>query len=205
MDAEATARVGDALDLLRAEHEASRRHFDDFELTLEQPVDLALKATIAGRIGAACRLHFQLEEALLYPAARSVLHADALVEHALCDHAGSRELIARLDGSQPNDADFDATVAVLAAYVLPHMEEEERELFPRLRHSPLDLVRLGRRMVMRQKILHDDAFDRRPIPEQGPPTCTLQTASGNQDRPNRGATVSQRTDPAGRFAHSRRP
>jgi hypothetical protein len=205
MDAEATARVGDALDLLRAEHEAIRRHFDDFELTLEHPVDHVLKAAIAGRIGVACRLHFQLEEELLYPAARSVLHADALVEHALCDHAGSRELIARLDASQPQDADFDATVAVLAAYVVPHMEEEERELFPRLRHSPLDLVPLGRRMVVRQKVLHDDAFDRRPTPERGPPTCTLQTASGNQDRPGCGATVSQRTGPSGRFVHSRRP
>jgi hypothetical protein len=205
MDAQACARVDDALDLLRAEHEIIRRHFDDYELTLQHPVDLVLKAAIAGRIGVACRLHFQIEEEFLYPAARSVLHADARVEHALCDHAGSRELIARLDASQPQDADFDATVAVLAAYVVPHMEEEERELFPRLRHSPLDLVPLGRRMVVRQKVLHDDAFDRRPTPEQGPLTCTLHAASGKQDRPGRGATVSQRTDPAGRFVHSRRP
>jgi hemerythrin-like domain-containing protein len=179
MHSKTVPRVMDALDLVALEHDVIRRHFREFELSIKRSLHAECKATIVDRICFTCCLHLQVEEEILYPAARSVLPADALLEHALCDHAGSRELIARLDELEPQDADYDPTVAVLAAYLLPHMDEEQRELFPRLRNSPLDLHGVGRQLAARHKALLSDVT-RIGLP---PPSHLLRPAnSGNSLR-----------------------
>ena len=161
----------DALDLLSREHQGIRRHFRDYELLVSSGGDAEQKAAVVGRICDACCVHLQVKDELLYPAARSVLGSDPLLAHLRCDHAGSRELIARLDEMEPLDADFDVCVARLAACLLPHLDAERQELFPRLRCSTLALGGLGLQIAARRRALQAD-ITRQSIP------ATMRWADG---------------------------
>jgi hypothetical protein len=78
-----------------------------------------------------------------------------------CDHAGRRELIAQLDEVEPQDV--DVCVAQLAACLLPHLDAERQELFPRLRCSALALGGLGLQIAARIRALQAD-ITRQSIP-----------------------------------------
>ena len=95
----------------------------------------------------------QLEEDIFYPAARAAFGGDPALDHALLDHGGTLELIDRIDRMRPEDPDFDAAVAVLRAYAVPHMGEEEREIFPRLQSAGVDTVALGVLIAQRLEVL----------------------------------------------------
>ena len=150
----------DATELLSREQLALRRHFSDYQRLVLRGGDSEQKAAIAGRICDSCCLHLQLKEELLHPAARSVLDGDPLVDALHSKHADSLELIARLDEMEAQDRDFDATVAMLAAQLLPHFDEEQQTLFPRLCRSALDLESLGLQLVARRRELQADVTQR---------------------------------------------
>jgi Hemerythrin HHE cation binding domain len=149
-------RERDALDLLTRDHDAIRHLFRTYERLVSRPHDADRKSTLVGRLCFALTLHFQIEEDLFYPAVLKAFSADGAVLHAQRDHVGCRELIARLDEMEVGDADFDATVAVLGAYVVPHMDEEQREIFQRVRLIGMDTLALGHRMAQLQRSLGAD-------------------------------------------------
>jgi len=156
MDHRPACREVDAIDLLRRDHHAIKRLFVDHQRAIRRGGDPEIRAEIVGRICFRWCLHLQIEDEIFYPAARLALGTDALIGHALMDHTGSRELVARLDEMEIGDTDHDATVAVLCAYIVLHMDEEELAIFPRLRDSGLDTLALGRLMAQRQRTLHRD-------------------------------------------------
>ena len=57
---------------------------------------------------------------------------------------------------EPQDADFDARVAQLAACLLPDLDAERQELVPRLRCSVLAPRGLGLQMAARRRALQAD-------------------------------------------------
>lgn len=71
-------------------------------------------------------------------------------------HAGSLELMAGLDEMQPQDAFFDNCVAQLGARLLPGLDAERVELFPRLHNSGFDLGGVGLQMAARRRALQAD-------------------------------------------------
>jgi len=150
-------REVDALDLLVRDHHAIERLFRDYRRLTRREADPERKAEVAGQICFRLSIHMQIEERLLYPAARIALASQAVFDHALDDHHGAKELIVRLDEMEPDDADYDATVAVIDAYIGPHMAEEQAVIFPALRRAGLDMAALGREMAqLRQQSLHQD-------------------------------------------------
>jgi hypothetical protein len=149
-------RESDALDLLTRDHDAIKRLFRAYERLLTHEHDDELKAALVGRLCFALSLHFQIEQELFYPAVRDAFGADAALLRAQHEQLGCRELIARLDEMEPGDAGFDATVAALAAYVVPLMHEEQSDIFERVRCAGMDTLALGRRMVQLQRSMYDD-------------------------------------------------
>lgn len=91
------------------------------------------------------------------------------------------ELIAMLDEMEPGDADFDATVAVLGAYIIPHMDEEQADIFAHASASGIDLATLGRKMTSRRRALQHDVTRLGLHPSSGnvpawPAACRLVMA-----------------------------
>ncbi|HEX4461506.1 MAG TPA: hemerythrin domain-containing protein [Polyangia bacterium] len=105
------------------------------------------KQTLAQQIIRALSIHAAIEEQFFYPAARAVDErlSDQVLE-ALEEHHVAKWTLNELDRMKPDDERFDAKMTVLMENIRHHIDEEERELFPKLqkRLAPTDLDELGR-------------------------------------------------------------
>lgn len=139
----------DALRLLDQDHrevEALFAQFKDLEGARE-------KAALAAKICLLLRVHTQIEEEILYPAARAAMDEEDMVDEAEVEHASAKQLIAEIEAMKPRDRLFDAKVKVLGEYVHHHVEEERQELFPALRDADLDLIEIGGDLAARKVAL----------------------------------------------------
>jgi len=136
----------DAIALLKADHEAVSQLFAEYEKTRSIPKKQALVAEIC----TALSVHAQIEEEIFYPAVKSALKDKLLVPEATVEHASVKDLIAQLEGVEPDGEMYDAKVKVLSEYVKHHVKEEQNEMFPKLKSSSLDMVELGARMAARK-------------------------------------------------------
>lgn len=139
----------DALALLKADHKEVSGWFEDFE---DAEGDAAKSALVA-KICLALKVHTRIEEEIFYPAAREATKDDDLLDEAVVEHAGAKDLIAQLEGMKPGDDLYDAKVKVLGEQIAHHVEEEETELFPESKQAKMDLVALGAQMAERKAAL----------------------------------------------------
>lgn len=139
----------DALSLLKADHKEVSGWFEDFE-DAEGP---AAKSTLVSRICLALKVHTQIEEEIFYPAARAATKDNDLLDEALVEHAGAKDLVAQLESMKPGEDLYDAKVKVLGEQIAHHVEEEETELFPEVKQAKMDLVALGAQMSARKAAL----------------------------------------------------
>ena len=147
--AQATPDAPDALTMLEQEHRQISKLFAEFETA-----DVMRKTRIVDRLCTTLRLHAQIEEEILYPAAHDALeHAGDLIDDTGTEHASIKVLVGRLEQTGPADEHYDALVRVLGDYVKYHLEEEEQHLFPRLRVAELDLLQLGVQLSLRRNEL----------------------------------------------------
>jgi hemerythrin superfamily protein len=145
----ATASISDSTDaiaLLEADHREVSGYFDEFEAS----DDDRQKKLIAEKICLALKVHAQIEEELLYPAAREETGDDDLLDEAQVEHAGAKTLIVQIEAMRPGQPLYDAKVKVLGEQVRHHVEEEESELFPELRDTDIDLDALGAKLAARK-------------------------------------------------------
>jgi hemerythrin-like domain-containing protein len=136
----------DAIVLLKADHEAVSQLFAEYEKTRSVPNKKALVAEIC----TALSVHAQIEEEIFYPAVKAALKDKLLVPEATVEHGGVKDLIAQLEGVEPDGEMYDAKVKVLSEYVKHHVKEEQTEMFPKAKASSLAMVELGARMVARK-------------------------------------------------------
>ncbi|MBA3812862.1 MAG: hemerythrin domain-containing protein [Caulobacteraceae bacterium] len=139
----------DAVALLKADHKEVEGWFDDYEDLTSN----AEKSALAGKICAALKVHTQIEEEIFYPAARQATTDDDLIDEAVVEHAGAKDLIAQIEGMKAGDDLYDAKVKVLGEQIKHHVKEEEEELFPEAHRANMDLVELGARMAARKSEL----------------------------------------------------
>jgi hemerythrin superfamily protein len=137
----------DAIALLKADHHAVKAMFHEFS-----SADAEERHGIAGEICTALTIHAQIEEEILYPAARETLgtKAAALLDEALVEHGTAKDLIAKIETSAPEHPLYVAWVTVLGEYIQHHVAEEEGELFPKLRISDMDLAAVGATLASRK-------------------------------------------------------
>ncbi len=147
--AKATAPVKDAIALLRADHEAVSKLFAQYE----KSPSAAKKKTLVAEICSALSVHAQIEEEIFYPAVKAALKDKLLVPEATVEHAGVKNLIAQLEGVEPDSAMYDAKVKVLSENVQHHVKEEQNEMFPKAKASSLDMAELGSRLLARKQEL----------------------------------------------------
>ena len=144
--AKTPATAKDAIALLKADHEAVSGLFADYEKTRSDAKKKALVAEICTELS----VHAQIEEEIFYPAVKAALKDKLLVPEATVEHASVKDLIAQIEGVEPDGEAYDAKVKVLSEYVKHHVKEEQDEMFPKTKATSLDLVELGTRMAARK-------------------------------------------------------
>jgi len=149
----ATKASTDAIALLTNDHQEVKDLFEKYEDLAQADSDDEEKRNLAEEICTMLTVHATIEEEIFYPAARDAIDDEALLNEAEVEHQSAKDLIAQIQASDPSDALYDAQVKVLGEYVNHHVEEEEGELFPRVKEADLDLDELGAEMGARQEEL----------------------------------------------------
>lgn len=148
----------DALALLKKDHDKVKEMLKEFEQLRKEKAAANRRRELVGRICSELKIHTQLEEEALYPQAQDSIDESDLIGEALVEHQSAKNLIKQIESMDPNDDLYDATVTVLGEHVKHHINEEERELFPQIKSSDLDIMELGEKMRDRkeelQKKLH---------------------------------------------------
>lgn len=142
----------DAIELLMADHKKVKKLFADFDKLKEDGSD-ADKSALVEQICNELKIHTLLEEEIFYPAVRKAIKDSDLMDEALVEHAGAKDLIAQLEGASADDDLYDAKVTVLGEQINHHVKEEERQMFPEAKKAKVDTEALGATMLKRKQAL----------------------------------------------------
>ena len=118
---------GDAIAMLKADHQRVRDLFSQYEATNNQ----ATKRTLAAQVFMELETHAQLEENIFYPTVNEGIdEGPDLVKDSVQEHETMHQLIQELQGMEQNTNAFDAKFHELIQNVEHHVAEEESEMFP---------------------------------------------------------------------------
>jgi hemerythrin superfamily protein len=142
----------DAIAMLVADHKKVKKLFSDFDKLKEEGSDED-KSAIVEQICNELKIHTELEEEIFYPAVRKAIDDSDLMDEALVEHAGAKDLIEQLEDASPDDELYDAKVTVLGEQIDHHVKEEEGDMFPKARKAKVDTEALGATMLKRKMAL----------------------------------------------------
>jgi hemerythrin superfamily protein len=152
-----TKGTQDVLHLLAEDHKKVLKMFEEFEkLQKKNDEDEEAIQLLVETACAELTIHAQVEEEVFYPAAREAIDDMDLLDEAEVEHASARQLITELASMQPSDDLYAAKFTVLGEYVKHHIQEEEKELFPKIKKSDLDLMELAEEVRERKLELRDE-------------------------------------------------
>ena len=143
----------DAIALLTQDHREVEKLYKQFEKA-KKADDGRAKTEVVRQICTALTAHSEIEEETFYPAVRKSIDRKDLMDEAEVEHGEIKRLVKDLEDSSPSGDLYDAKVTVLIEYVKHHVEEEEGQMFPKVKKAKLDLEELGQEMAARkQKIV----------------------------------------------------
>jgi hemerythrin superfamily protein len=140
----------DAITLLTADHAKVKKLFKEFDSLKEDDGADTDKSALVARICNELKVHTAIEEEIFYPAVRKAIEEGDLMDEALVEHAGAKELIEQLEEMSPDDDLYDAKVTVLGEQIQHHVKEEEDEMFPKAKKAKVDGEALGAQMAQRK-------------------------------------------------------
>lgn len=132
--------------MLRADHKLVSGLFAEYEKARSS----TNKQQLVKQICTELTVHAQVEEEIFYPAVKAALKDKELIPEATVEHSTVKELIAQVEGVEPDGEMFDAKIKVLSEYVKHHVKEEHNEIFPKAKASQLDMLELGARLAERK-------------------------------------------------------
>jgi hemerythrin superfamily protein len=149
------AGSGDPIASLIADHRKVKALFKEFA-GMREDGSSEDKQRVVAEICTELKIHATVEEELFYPAVREEIDEDDLMDEALVEHAGAKELIAQLESMMPDDDLYDAKVTVLGEQIDHHVEEEEGEMFPKAKKAKVNTPELASEMEARREELKAD-------------------------------------------------
>lgn len=154
----------DALVLLTAGHNEIEKLIREYDRHAGA-LDGVEKGKLALHICHALALHHAVKAEVLYPAAEAMLGPEdrRQLDRLRADQQVMLDLIAEIEGMSSADSAFDSRVRDLGDLACRLTKAEEQDIFPRLRHSKLDLVGTGERMAARKSQLATQPIDRELI------------------------------------------
>jgi hemerythrin superfamily protein len=120
----------DAIKLLTQQHREVEKLFEQFEKAGDKASKT--KTQLCQKIADALAVHATIEERIFYPATKDARTEDLLHE-AVEEHLSAKRIIADLVEQEPKDEELKAKMSVLKEQVQHHVEEEEKELFPKVK------------------------------------------------------------------------
>ncbi|MGY0004823.1 hemerythrin domain-containing protein [Micromonospora sp. I033] len=121
----------DVVDVLMTDHREVEAIFVELESRQGTPEH---RRQLADVMIAELVRHAVAEEAYVYPAARKALpDGDQLAEHEISEHADAERTMKDLESLDPSDPRFDELLTRLTGTIRHHVQDEENDLFPRLR------------------------------------------------------------------------
>jgi hemerythrin superfamily protein len=154
-----------AIDLLEQQHREVEELFEEFEGAGEGAHKT--KERLCREISDQLTVHAEIEEKLFYPESKQE-NTEEILREAVEEHLGMKRLVADLMESDPADEQFQAKMKVLQEQVEHHVEEEEKELFPKVRKacSKEELEDLGDRMQTLAEELEAEGEPSKIVPGQ---------------------------------------
>jgi hemerythrin superfamily protein len=148
--------VAQPLETLKSDHRLVKQMFERYFMTQ----DRAVKSETGPRILMLLEMHAALEEAIFYVRVRE---ADpTLIDACDAQHQHAIGLIERLKGMEEGDPQCEDLFRQLADAVLHHIDIEERQLFPKVERSGLDLAAIGIEMQSFESTILDGRKSRMP-------------------------------------------
>ena len=130
----------DALELLTADHNRVRGLFTRFKAA--EGENDAQAARLAAKIFEELEIHTKIEEEVFYPAITKLSdEIHELVTEGVEEHHVVDTLMAEVKVLSPSEEQWAAKVKVLIENVEHHAEEEEEEMFPKIRSAMNDDAR----------------------------------------------------------------
>ncbi len=131
----------DAIEVLEKDHGRIRTIFSDIEST-DDPQELEDHFDKLDNI---LIIHARAEELVLYPQSRNCEDTVELIDKGQKEHAKSDQMLLELKSISPNKPEFKQKISELQEFMLNHLDEEEKELFPKVRQCLNDetLEQLG--------------------------------------------------------------
>lgn len=148
-------RHQDAISLLIDDHQKISMLFKDFS-RLAKNKAIAAKTKIVYKICAELSQQMMIKEHIFYTRVQLVMHDDDLMNEAMIEHAGAKDLINQIRHLSPSQPLYDAVVVVLGVYVAHYFAEEESIMFPAIRNLKIDLKRLGTAILARKKLIRSE-------------------------------------------------
>jgi hemerythrin superfamily protein len=124
----------DVTKMLEADHRTVEKLFDQIE-----KAQGAKRQPLIDELATALRAHMELEEEVLYPKMGSVTGQEA-VEEGNKEHELARKALTDVVRLAPDDPGFGAALDAAKAGVHHHVEDEEGEVFPKLRKNGTQIL-----------------------------------------------------------------
>jgi hemerythrin superfamily protein len=148
-----------AIEMLEEQHREVEDLFE--ELSEAKGKD---KEPLFAQIADSLAIHATIEERHFYPAVKDRRTEDILLE-SLEEHLQIKRMLADLLATEVGDETFDAKIKVLQEEVEHHVEEEETDLFPKVRKimSAEELEAIAGEMTATQQELLEEGNPREHV------------------------------------------
>ena len=100
---------------------------------IRQATDEAKRKELFDKIDTELEIHAHIEETVFYPAIEDHEEFKDMVTEALEEHKKSKTLLSELEELGADNHDFGSKLQQLMEAVEHHVEEEEGEMFPKIR------------------------------------------------------------------------
>ena len=191
----------DAIDILLEDHKKVQQMFKDFEKLDREDTESCEE--IVTQACTELKVHSALEKELFYPAVRDQVEKaedEDLLNEAEVEHQTVDQLIETLEGMDAGDPMYSAHFTVLSEYVQHHVQEEEKEMFPRVKKlKGLDLEALGEEMMGRKEELmselgagEDEDAELQELEEDEETTDLAEEDSGGEEEEEEGSRTRRR-------------
>ncbi len=159
----------DVFSLLSDDHRKVDTLFEEFEQTGAPEVALEISRELT--------IHALLEEELVYPVlATKVDHQ--MADEGRAEHDQAKHLITQIEAGIGSGEDVSSLVRTLQEEVQHHVEEEENEIFPKMRETlPSVIESMGQEVLDRKQVLLSQMAD--VLGSAQPPSSLGNKATGS--------------------------